>query len=114
MNKASVLDQTTIEQLKRLGGDEFLHKLIDVFLKHTPWLLSAISNIHPEPAWHAVSLAAHSPKASAGNINAFELQASASDIVQAANNSNVAAITPIFIQIAPAFNSVTETFQRFK
>ena len=114
MAEGPVLDQTTIENLKRLGGDEFLHELIDLFLEHSPILLEAIIKGESKADWDQVSRAAHSLKSSAGNIGALGLQTVASDLEQAAELSDVPTLTPLVDEVGPLFDNVVEELMKLK
>ena len=114
MDEETVLNQATIENLRRLGGDEFVHEIIDLFLKHSPVLLETINHGQSTAVWDQVAHAAHSLKSSAGNIGATRLQALASDIEQAANISDVQAITPFIDQLVPAFEIVVVELEKLR
>lgn len=114
MDEGIILNQTTIENLKALGGDELLHELIDLFLEHSPGLLSNISNGQSTSDWDQVSRAAHSLKSSAGNIGAFQLQAVASNIEQAANKSDGPAINDSIIPLTPAYDAVSKALKQLR
>ena len=114
MGEETILDQPTIENLKKLGGDDFLHELIDLFIEHSPGLVQTINDGQPASDWDKVGRAAHSLKSSAGNIGAFALQTVASDLEQAANNSDLPTITASIELLAPTFNAVVEALKKLR
>ena len=114
MDEGTVLDQATIENLRRLGGDDFVHEIIDLFLEHSPALLETINHGQTTANWDQVARAAHSLKSSAGNIGAARLQSLASDIEQAANISDVQASTPIINQLVPAYEIVVIELEKLR
>ncbi|MFC1481779.1 Hpt domain-containing protein [Candidatus Neomarinimicrobiota bacterium] len=114
MDDATVLNPATIENLKQLGGDDFLHELIELFLEHSSNLVATINNGNAAAEWDQVSRAAHSLKSSAGNIGAFELQTIVSDLEQAAEVTDVSAITPLIDKLGPSFETVVEELKKIR
>jgi HPt (histidine-containing phosphotransfer) domain-containing protein len=114
VGRGTVLDQATLDNLKRLGGDDFLHELFDLFLEHSPVLAENINHGRTTADWDLVARAAHSLKSSAGNIGAFGLLSLASDLEQAANISDVPAITLLVDQIGTSFDTVVEELKKLR
>lgn len=69
-----VLDPAALERLMRIGGQEFLVEMIELFLEHAPQRLAAARAAFDAGDITAVYRAAHSLKSTAGNLGARALQ----------------------------------------
>ncbi|MFC1747025.1 Hpt domain-containing protein [Candidatus Neomarinimicrobiota bacterium] len=88
MNKINDLDESVLERLMKIGGQEFLDELFDLYLEHTPQKLrDAVAGSEAGDA-SAVERAVHSLKSSSGNIGARAVQDLCNQIEEAASAGN--------------------------
>ncbi|MEJ2185353.1 MAG: Hpt domain-containing protein [Gemmatimonadota bacterium] len=76
----SALDASAVEQLRRLGGQQFVVEMIDLFLDHGPERLDAIRNGMGADNATLVFQAAHSLKSTAGSLGGRVVQNLAQEI----------------------------------
>lgn len=74
MLDASEWDEAAFAQLRRLGGQEYLEKVVCVFLEHTPQRMGAVRAGQSANDIEAIRQAAHALKSSAGVVGARRLR----------------------------------------
>jgi len=97
------LDPAALANLRRLGGDDFLAKMIDLFLEHTPRRVQAARAEQQAGNLPGVALAAHSIKSSAANLGARALQDLAARLEEAATASQTDVCATLVPELEAAF-----------
>lgn len=72
-----VLEDAAIDRLRRIGGQEFVVEMIDLFLENAPQRVEAAREALAAEDSKSLYRAAHSLKSTAGNLGARALQAAA-------------------------------------
>jgi HPt (histidine-containing phosphotransfer) domain-containing protein len=80
MNNLDGIDPQGVVRLQKIGGPDFLRKMIDLFLAEAPKRLSAARSGERAGDLKAVADAVHSLKSSAGNFGAERLSRAAGKI----------------------------------
>lgn len=75
-----LVDPGALERLNRIGGQEFLVEMIELFLEHSPQRLDAAREAYRDGEVSAVYRAAHSLKSTAANLGASALQDAAARV----------------------------------
>ncbi len=104
MGELPDLDMSVLERLRKMGGDEFLGELLDLFLEHAPKKLEEALTAEKKGDLEAVERAVHSLKSSAGNIGAEALMELAGQIEQLAEEQKGASIPPLLHELKEAFS----------
>jgi HPt (histidine-containing phosphotransfer) domain-containing protein len=94
------LDRGALDRLIRIGGQEFLVEMIDLFLEHAPERLDAARSALDQGDFPAVYRAAHSLKSTAGNLGARNVQGVAERIETSARAEDAASIGPLLEELA--------------
>jgi len=74
MSQSTKLDPAALERLHRLGGEEFVGKMMDLFLDFTAAKIREAWAAHAAGKPDALAKAVHPIKSSAGNIGATSVQ----------------------------------------
>lgn len=69
-----VLDHAALDRLDRIGGQEFVIEMIDLFLDHSPQRLAAARAAFAAGDYPTLYRSAHSLKSTAANLGALALQ----------------------------------------
>ncbi|MEJ2678243.1 MAG: Hpt domain-containing protein [Gemmatimonadota bacterium] len=101
------LDMAAVERLRRLGGQEFLVELIDLFLVHGPERLEAIRSGMGGGDATLVFQASHSLKSTAGSLGGRVVQDLAQEIETLAADGDLE-------QAAPIVERLVENFDEFR
>lgn len=88
----TVLDAAVLERLVRIGGQDLLIRMIDLYLEHAPARMDAIRRAAGGRDWAGLYQAAHSLKATAGNVGARALQEKVGRLEHRATDSDAAAV----------------------
>lgn len=101
-----VLDPAALERLLRIGGQDFLIEMIELFLEHAPHRLAAARAAFDAGEITTVYRAAHSLKSTAGNLGARALQATAEQAETRAAAEDVEAIPPLLTEMEERYERV--------
>jgi len=74
MSEPPNLDPAAIERLLRLGGREFVVKMIDLFFSYATEKIAEAQKAQAGSDWAALAKAVHPIKSSAGNVGASRVQ----------------------------------------
>src|SRR6185369_5296333 len=74
VSQPSQLDPVALERLRRLGGEEFTRKMIDLFLSYSAQKIGEARRALEAANLDAVAKAAHPVRSSAGNVGAVIVQ----------------------------------------
>lgn len=67
------LDPAVLDEIRALGGEKLLRKVVALFLEHTPHRLSELCEASASGDTTAAAAAAHALRSSAGNVGARKL-----------------------------------------
>lgn len=106
------LDMAAVEGLRRLGGQEFLVELIDLFLVHGPERLEAIRSGMDGGDATLVFQAAHSLKSTAGSLGGRVVQDLSQEIETLAANGDLEQAAPIVERLVVDFDEFRTQLER--
>jgi len=107
-----VLDAVAVERLRRLGGQEFLVEMIDLFLEHGPGRLDGIRAGMAERDAVLVQRSAHSLKSTAGNLGGRVVQGLAQEIETLAADGDLEAAAPLVERLTAGFGELRAHLER--
>lgn len=99
-------DDAAIDRLRKLGGNDLLGKMIDLFLQGAPKRIAAARAGEQAGDWTAVGHATHALKSSAANVGARRLSQLCEQIELLANQNNGPAIPPLLPELEVTFEQV--------
>lgn len=111
-SQAEALDRTAVERLRRLGGQEFLVEMIDLFLDHGPQRLDAIQSGMGTRDATAVHQSAHSLKSTAGNLGGRVVQGLAQEIETLAADGDLDQAAPLVERLVVRFDEFRTHLER--
>ena len=102
----SVLDPATLERLLRIGGQDFLVEMIELFLEHAPQRLASARVALEENDIKTLYRSAHSLKSTAGNLGARALQNTAAEVEERAAEDDLAPIPLLLDELERRYERV--------
>lgn len=112
MSGGEEIDETVLNRLRELGGEDLVNKMIDLFLDYVPQRLEAARSAERQGDLKAVEHAVHSFKSGAGNVGARGLFDLAQRIENLAAERNRDAIGPLLSELEQNFSVVQSRLQR--
>lgn len=106
------LDAAAVERLRRLGGQEFLVEMIDLFLDHGPQRLEGIRNGMTDGDAPLVHQSAHSLKSTAGNLGGRVVQDLAQEIETLAADGHLDQAVPLVERLVVGFDEFRAHLER--
>lgn len=102
-----LLDPAAFVRLREWGGDELLHKMIDLFLENAPGRMAQIRAGMEGGDASEVEAGSHALKSSAGNLGAESLRRSAAALEAAteAEDARVDAVVDLFEDLEQRFEA---------
>jgi HPt (histidine-containing phosphotransfer) domain-containing protein len=100
------VDPTALQRLDRLGGPEFVVRIIDIFLAESPRKLAATREALAAGDGAGVAYAAHSLVSSAANLGAGELCELARRVERDATGGRLDAIPPLLAELSAVYDRV--------
>lgn len=107
-----VLDQAAVDRLRRLGGQEFLVEMIDLFLDNGPRRLVTLRDGLDAGEAREVQRAAHSLKSTAGNLGGRAVQAAAQEIETVAADGVLETVPELLAELKARFNELRERLEQ--
>lgn len=89
------LDDGALARLERIGGNDFVAEMIELFLEHAPRRLSEAREAYEGGDLPTLHRAVHSLKATAANVGAYNLRETAAAAEDRANEHDMDAIPPL-------------------
>ena len=83
------LDEKTLKQIRDIGGDKLLKKLIDLFVENTPMRLVEMRRALNGSDWSRAAHAAHSLRSSSVTLGATALASRAAELEALANRKDL-------------------------
>jgi len=114
MEKEPWLDETALEKLYALGGEELVGKMIRLFLENVPKRIAAATNGEKSGDLRVVEQAAHSIQSSAGNLGASRLLATAVDLERAAGKQQAEQVSALLPRLQQTFEQVKSYLEEKK
>ena len=111
MPGADVVEEAALDRLLRLGGQEFLLEMIDLFLQHAPVRVRAAREALDAGDPHGIYRAAHSLKSTSANLGARGLQRVAERLESRAAEKDMMAIPPLLEEMAGRYEDVRERLE---
>ena len=106
MSEQEVLEEAALDRLLRIGGQEFLLEMIDLFLENAPLRLRAAGEALENGDIQGVYRAAHSLKSTAGNMGARALQEASERAEERAAEKDLETIPPLLDRMTECFEQV--------
>jgi two-component system, sensor histidine kinase and response regulator len=114
MNETRNLDPVAIERLRRLGGDVFVGKMIDLFVDYAEGKVIAARQAQVAGNSGGVQEAVHPIKSSAGNVGACRVQELAQQIEQLAKQGQGDTLPALIGELEAAFAAAKVELTRNK
>jgi HPt (histidine-containing phosphotransfer) domain-containing protein len=106
MPAPSQIDPAALERLRRLGGEEFVGKMAELFLSYGAQKISEARQASNAADLAAVAKAAHAIKSSAGNIGASQVQDLATRMERLALEAQAEQVAALMSELEEAFARV--------
>lgn len=103
---ASVLDPAALERLLRIGGQDFVVEMIELFLEHAPQRLASARAALAENDVKTLYRSAHSLKSTAGNLGARALQNMAAEVEKRSAKEDLEPIPPLLEELERRYERV--------
>ena len=114
MSDVTNLDPAAVQRLQRLGGNEFVVKMIDLFAGYAREKLAAAHQAHAAGELERVADAVHPIKSSAGNVGAKTVQDLARQIEELARQSNGEPLAGLLEELDRAFLASMKDLEQLK
>ncbi len=114
MEKNHEYNPEVIERFRELGGDEFIIKMIDLFLKGAEKRLQEINDALEGNRWSELGKAAHGLRSSAGNFEAQKIMELTLTLESQAQNQNVDKMRSVIHEIEERFNRLKDNLESIK
>lgn len=110
-DRLPVVEPAALERLNRIGGQEFLLEMIELFLENGPQRLAAARAAFDAGDYPALYRAAHSLKSTAGNLGARGLQTTAERVEGLAADETVQGVPALLVELSDGFERVREALE---
>ena len=114
MNENTNLDPAAVERLQRLGGNEFVIKMIDLFAGYGAEKLHAAREAQAAGDLAAIADSVHPIKSSAGNVGAKRVQELARQIEELARQSKGESLPALLADLENAFSASKDELEQIK
>ncbi len=105
-------DANALTRLEKLGGEQLLNKMIDIFLERSPQRLDDACLGGRVGDLESISRAVHSLKSSAGNVGATEVRDLAQRIETMAENGEKDIVLPLLTQLSVSLDNASSWLRR--
>ena len=106
-----VVETAALERLLRIGGQEFVLEMIDLFLEHAPERIRAATRAAEAGDAQGLYRAAHSLKSTAANLGARGLQGIAEQVEGRAAAKDLGAIPRLLDEMAARYEDVRQRLE---
>lgn len=114
MSQNPDLDSAALERLRRLGGPEFVEKMVDLFLEYTGSKIAEARAAYVASNPDGIARAVHPVKSSAGNVGATRVQKLADELEILAKQGDVHLLEPALNAFEHAFEAVKPELEKRK
>ncbi len=97
-----IIDESVLEQIRRLGGNELVRKLVELFFSYAEPMVDKILFSCRAGNREELERTAHALKSSAGKLGARELESLANEIERLAAEKEVLAVRPLLAGLEKA------------
>jgi HPt (histidine-containing phosphotransfer) domain-containing protein len=104
---SGLLDQAALDELRRLGGDEFLAELVDTFLADAPGQLAALHTVDSVE----VRRAAHTLKSNGATFGAGQLSELCRELEEQARRGDLAGAPDLAARIEAEYARVAQALR---
>lgn len=111
MSELETVEDAALDRLLRIGGQEFLLEMIDLFLQHAPERIRSAREAHAIGDQKTVYRSAHSLKSTAGNLGARALQSIAERVEDRAAAGDEETIPPLLEELGRRYEAVRERLE---
>lgn len=111
MRDDEVVESAALERLIRIGGQEFLLEMIELFLEHAPERVRAATEAAGMGDDQGLYRAAHSLKSTAANLGARTLQRVAERVEGRAAARDTAGMTALLEEMAARYEDVRQRLE---
>lgn len=111
MADETVLNAGALDRLLRIGGQDFLLEMIDLFLDNAPQRLATARAALEGGDHPAIYRAAHSLKSTAGNLGAGALQAVSERVEDRASAGDAEALPPLLAEMDRCYEKVRDRLE---
>ncbi|HUG39096.1 MAG TPA: Hpt domain-containing protein [Longimicrobiales bacterium] len=111
MEDPEVVEDAALDRLLRIGGQEFLLEMIDLFLAHAPERIRSARQALEAGDHRTLYRAAHSLKSTAGNMGARGLQGVAERVEGRAAAKDLESIAPLLQLMAEQYDGVRDRLE---
>ena len=105
---ARVVEEEALARLDRIGGNEFVIEMIELFLENAPVRLRRARQALEEGDVPTLHRAVHSLKSTAANVGARTLQETAAAAERRADEQDVDALPPLLEDLDRQYDRVRE------
>lgn len=106
MSDENYFDEAALVKLRQLGGDKFVHRMIDLFFDYAPQRLAAARAGKQAGDLVAIAKGVHPLKSSAGQLGARRVQELAAQIEKLAMAQEAPAIPPLIEELEAALTQI--------
>lgn len=103
MNEPNHLDAAALERLRRLGGNAFARRMIELFLDYAAKKIDLARQAQAAGNLAGLASEVHPVKSSAGNVGAVRVQALATRIEELARQHQGESAAPLVAELEQAF-----------
>jgi HPt (histidine-containing phosphotransfer) domain-containing protein len=114
MSSSFNLDSAAVERLQRLGGNQFVGKMIDLFTSYAAEKLASAKIAQSAGELKALADAVHPIKSSAGNVGAKRVQELAGQIETAARGASTEDLSNLLAEMEGAFVAARSELEQVK
>lgn len=110
-DELEVLEPAALDRLLRVGDQDFVIEMIDLFLAHAPQRLDAATSAAATGDLVTVHRSAHSLKSTAANIGAMRLQAAAAQVEAGASAGDAVGMLSLVERMQSSFEEVRQRLE---
>ncbi len=114
MNTEDCIDRAALDRLRRVGQDELVKQMIDIFLDYAPKMIHNALAGEQEGDCLAIERAVHSLKSSAGHIGASAVHDLARRLESLARNKQFDTLKPLLRELETAFEQARRRLEELK
>jgi HPt (histidine-containing phosphotransfer) domain-containing protein len=114
MSDDNYFDEAALEKLRQLGGDKFVHRMIDMFFDYAPKRLAAARAGEQADDLVAIAKGVHPLKSSAGQLGARRVQELAAQIEKLATAQEAAALPPLIEELEAALAQIKPRLEQVR
>lgn len=111
MADPEVVEDAALDRLLRIGGQEFVLEMIDLFLAHAPERIRSARAALESGDHQTLYRSAHSLKSTSANMGARRLQRLAEQVEGRAAAKDLAPIPPLLEEMAEQFEDVRDRLE---